>query len=697
MPNDPVSAFLQGFAVVDQLETNRATRKFTAEKQSRLRTLWQREDQAYEREELDRYKFKKGAEFDARMTDLRKQIADEYLAARDSGDAKFAKHLDTKYYGKDSLEFLTQQVINDMVATDPSFGEHIGLSLGQDPAAGPLVKDKSRPVSGIGLLGPRKNSEGGVYIQINGVNGPAPLTKDRSARGGDEVFMGQIGKAELVNIFGPEALGNSWESMVALRSKLGLDEPTAALPGQQRGESTQRTEQQPDVSDAQSRTSDFVTADGTTVRASSAERLGLTQEQVNGMSYDEFNELSKEAGGFATPQTPQIDVSAESPFPAPEIDPGSLQRLEEQGIDPFTGTNVRDRGFSEGERQFAKKIPFVRWAISDVPVTTGDVVESNKTNGTASANELQNGDPATVKEKVPGYESPEDATQGVNTMMQSARKGKRPHPADLFLGLMNVKAGFWSEDEFRQYRRTGQIGQAAEVKFINMGKGILAATTSDGQVRFTQVPGFGDGADGGKPATVQDHAALQALYEKYTQDIEDPGYRQDAINAMQGAATILGAGSDTKSDLASRAKSDVSSMLRGGMDMINEFDEDTIQGLWDAGNLDFSWGDFEIGMNAGNVAISSQLYMSRVGNKFERAHAMRDYTRDFKGMFPAMLEQRMAERVSEIEHKIKQGMAMAQDAGVGVIPTAAGKDVIVKPGDTPHEIRQKIFEVLKKG
>ena len=307
---------------------------------------------------------------------------------------------------------------------------------------------------------------------------------------------------------------------------------------------------------------------------------------------------------------------------------------------------------------------------------------------------------ATAEEKgqansVAAPASNEAAAQIAGSLVASQGSGP-PQPWHVYKAYQMQQVGLISGEELIRFKRTGQLSAPAEAKLQSLGDGNYVIQRGN-QFEFGTHPNAGGAGGGDKPATVQDHAALQALYEKYTQDIEDPGHQQTVIGAMQGAATILGLGNRSKGDLASRANINVASMLQGGMRLINQFDEDTIQGLWDAGNIDWTWGDFEIGMNAGNIVVASELYMARVGNKQQVAHALRDYTRDFKGMFPAMSDERLALRTRQIEEKIQQGISMAQQSGKGIIPVQGGKTVTVEKGDEPHEVRQKIFEALKGG
>ncbi len=219
MAANPLNAFLQGFAVVDQLETNRQARDDRKENRSRLHTLWEREDQKFEREELDRYRSEKLFEFDATMADVVRE-----MEADDPG------FLDVEAAGGKVAGFarVTNEVIRRMIEADPEFGEHVARALGLDPASGSLIRDPSKPVSGIGIipgvLAP--DGKGGLVVEVDSVNGPQPMTDNRSSAGNDPITMRQLGLKELVGIFGQGVRKNDILAAQQLRRAIGEDKVT---------------------------------------------------------------------------------------------------------------------------------------------------------------------------------------------------------------------------------------------------------------------------------------------------------------------------------------------------------------------------------------------------------------------------------------------------------------------------------------
>ena len=219
MAGNPVSAFLQGFAAVDSLETNRQNREFQRENRSRLKTLWQRQDQQFERDELDRYRQEKLVEFDALTRDVvnRMESEDPGFLDADSKDGKPAGRVR-----------VWNQVLNEMVQSDPEFGEHASEVFGLDAAGGSLVRDPTKPISGVGIFPASLSSDGkgGVFFEVDSINGMQPLTKNRTSAANDEIFLGEMGLRELTQLFGQGVMKNDLIVAEQLRNALNLSEVT---------------------------------------------------------------------------------------------------------------------------------------------------------------------------------------------------------------------------------------------------------------------------------------------------------------------------------------------------------------------------------------------------------------------------------------------------------------------------------------
>lgn len=209
---NPVNAFLQGFRAVDQLETNRQNRQiradnatFAKEEQSQLRKQWGRQDTEYDRQIMLRRQEDNLSRFQATLHDV---MNDESLDADFLGD-------ENKVYG---------EVIKNMIAKYPEFGEHMALAGGHDPGAGLLVSNKERPVSGALVVTSDKDpaGRGGVAFELNSVNGKQPMTDNRTANSNDPVTLTQYGMTELVELFGPEVMTNKYQVAKLIRSSAGI-------------------------------------------------------------------------------------------------------------------------------------------------------------------------------------------------------------------------------------------------------------------------------------------------------------------------------------------------------------------------------------------------------------------------------------------------------------------------------------------
>lgn len=223
--SNPLNAFLQGMAVVDRLETNRQRRDYMDqqrmwqhEEMSQIRKRWKREDDEYERQQLELYRGKKLVELEATMADILRELP--------AGSAMFNDEI-----------ALIQEAHKRMIARDPSFGEHVALAMRLDPAAGRLV-DKKNPVSGLGFAPGR-----GVFFELNTQNGKQPYTDNRSSADNDPVTFRQPGLQELVGIYGQGVMTNNFLIAGQLRRMVGADQVTGnALSTQDKQTRTQQPE-----------------------------------------------------------------------------------------------------------------------------------------------------------------------------------------------------------------------------------------------------------------------------------------------------------------------------------------------------------------------------------------------------------------------------------------------------------------------
>ena len=300
MATDPVSAFLTGFRAVDEYETNKQRRAMMDEQMSWNRKLWGEQEKQWARDELDRYRTEKYAQFEARVQDVINSVpreeANSWFSDENMKDGEIT-----------GFSKVTNQVLKEMIAEDPEFGEHIAQAYGQDPRAGALVNNKLHPVHSVGI-----HPLQGVWFQVNSVNGPQPLTKFRTSQGNDPVYFGKTGLKELVKIFGPNASNSQMAITRQLHGALGIERDGSPV-------DTPRTQGQPSGGAA------GASAGGSKTGTGHLERQREFQEN----QLEEIDTASLPAPRFTQEETNAMGPSeAEGGLPPLE---GDVQRSESGG------------------------------------------------------------------------------------------------------------------------------------------------------------------------------------------------------------------------------------------------------------------------------------------------------------------------------------------------------------------------------
>jgi hypothetical protein len=245
--NNPVDSFMRGFAVVDQLETNRQLRSFREEEMSQARKEWAHQDEEWAREANQRRQAKYAAAFESTTVSVMEEVdmqVQEQLRLADEADAagrhdeakKRRKHADEaiKYWtspnpvidGKPAGEaMIVQEVVRRMMLADPEFGEFVMLKAKRDPAAGSLV-DSRKPVQSLILLPPELSPTGELSIaaELNRKDGgTGGMTQFRTDRPNDPIDFVPVNASLAHEVFGTAyATGNS-ASLRLLRNT--LEEP----------------------------------------------------------------------------------------------------------------------------------------------------------------------------------------------------------------------------------------------------------------------------------------------------------------------------------------------------------------------------------------------------------------------------------------------------------------------------------------
>ena len=288
--------------MVDQLESNRQARRlreqagvFAIEERSRTRQMWERQDDEYEYLKLQRYRGQKLAELEATMQAVIMELPD--------GSPLFNDEV-----------ALMEEAHKRMQAKDPSFGEHVALSHGLDPAAGSAIRDKNAPVSGFGHA-PGK----GAFFELDTTNGKQPYTENRTSADNDPVAFRQTGLQELVNIYGPGVMQNDLMIAARLRNLVGADQVTGNPLSTQDKQARQPTQEEPSPGGGSSKEEQITTS----ISSPEDERI---KEERSDAYWARHGELTKSgmsateaartirAERASTEQQPEATTSANKPF-----------------------------------------------------------------------------------------------------------------------------------------------------------------------------------------------------------------------------------------------------------------------------------------------------------------------------------------------------------------------------------------------
>jgi hypothetical protein len=225
--NNPVDSFMRGFAVVDQLETNRQLRSFREEEMSQARKEWAHQDEMWAIEANQRRQAKYAAMFESTTVSVMEEVdmqVQEQLRLADEADAagrhdeakKRRKHADEaiKYWtspnpvidGKPAGEaMIVQEVVRRMQQADPEFGEWVMLQAGRDPGAGSLV-NSMQPVQSLVVVPPELSPLGipSIAAELNRKDGgTGGMTQFRTDRPNDPIDFVPVTSSLAHKVFGP--------------------------------------------------------------------------------------------------------------------------------------------------------------------------------------------------------------------------------------------------------------------------------------------------------------------------------------------------------------------------------------------------------------------------------------------------------------------------------------------------------------
>jgi len=700
---NPLNSFLQGMYAVDRMETNKLNRALAQENQSRVRKLWKREDDEYERLKLERYRGEKLVELDATVQDL--------MMTLPAGSPLL----------KDPLAVM-QEAHKRMVAKDPSFGEHVALAHGLDPAAGSLV-DSKNPVSGFGFA----PGKGTFFELLTKTGDKAPYTDNRTSADNDPVTFRQPGLRELVGIYGAGVMKNDVLIAGQMRALLGVDAATGnALPSQDQGQrQTSRARQSvaPDPVAEQERTQ--VEVDGyvgeseaaiTKTKqvnaANDAKRQGVKDAAVAG-EYQEAEDKLRRIMTDSNAQTgerlvagakklaidlfspgggePQRDWVANPPTQE-EID-GSLgamlkasaaysgekadafggfilDKIHETvyGIDsPTKGQPLTDKANSVLGREVtaAAKPGYPGAKTRDTEATNvGDIRADGNSGSDYTPGKLaqpgEDAGKAMMRTPPPGNAT---AAAGAARSVAAPVRGKRPNLVQMYNAVGLAKLGLISTEQLQRYAGTGQLNEAAkaDLQVLQSGGWARVFDKNTGALSAPIQVAPGDAA-GGAPLKAQ-QASLNYLQDRTKGLFEDrPDRQSEFIAATEGALTILGYPSNSEAGLDARANPDLlNSLVRAG-EFTERYDQDTAQNLLE-GTGDFNplpGSDFSIASNnpgalsvafvADQMGVTSQ----KAANEFLTQWAG-EYAAANKDMSPRELYRNVAQYEKVALNRLRAG------------------------------------------
>ena len=556
--SNPVSAFLAGFGVVDQLETNRQRRsfleqqqEFAAEEHSWRRKAEKRADDLYEQAKIAEYQRKKAVEFEAITTDIQNKVTSQIDAAEAAGDTKLANQLRERWFtGPNAPANLINEGWKRQIARDPTFGEHLAFAFGKDAAAGPLVRDRSKPISAVGFSMPGQAGEGhpgGVWFGVDSVNGMQPMTQFRSSADNDPIFFAQPGMAELVAAYGDSAMTDEFTIMKFLYSAVGGDQPDG-----------QPVEPQKVAANR------AATAGGatTTVNPNAGNTTGISEEQ-QAANLEALRQ--RQAAGDARRAEEQAKRAAALNSGGPqtvdqlfEEGPVSETTSEEPPVNvpsidvPSTVTDTLDLGTPIND--ILGVLPRIPSTVTKMfgldglfgdsgPKNTVQVNEAAKEVGSPPASRLTTKAPPLTEEEVETIPTPpKEVADNIATTLVAKRptyKTKAPPPEDVFMAFMLHKAApdTIGLDDVMRFRQTGTFNEPAERK--------LEHFTENGAVHFfSTVPSTGEvsyvGGQQIGPTDAQKESQRAAINAQYKEPRSDFAVRKDQIDLLKNHRWLNG-------------------------------------------------------------------------------------------------------------------------------------------------------------
>lgn len=777
MATDPVSAFLTGFRAVDQYETNKLNREFARERQSRLRTIWERQDELWARDELKHVQAKRREQLEAYSADLWKSLqlksGEVYKAALEAGDDeqtardKQGQWLND-WFGPNPAEKFNSQVLRIWGQADPEALEHFALANGRDPAAGPLV-DRRNPVANIGIV-PEDLAKGNIelwmeYNRKDGGTGPA--TKNRTDRPDDSVDFVTPTTAAMVKFFGPEYRTMETPTIMFWREMIDAQEAgsprgnmteeqvkqhNAAPPKPSGGAATTASSttnnqtRREQLNEEALATGGATTTDGGTFTSNELATANLTPEQASSMTKAEvieaFEQNSRTVGAVTAASEPEesdLEVVGEGlgyPVVRKRSDRGItadaqdrltdvLRAETEYGPDNLDAVNAADQirlgiggaidvgatGVSGAataagnflERKTRPIREFTGALFSGVPENSTEVAKAPGNEDITRQAVIE--DPSNTGKNAPPVSTEDGSAQAAAKMVGNASQSKRriPFRHEMYAAAQLRNSKYISDEDFQAFGRTGSLPKNVQAQMFQIGNTIVGVTQDrdTGEISMTGALQVGSGQGG---LDTQEEIRLQGLWDDKLRMIEDEGERQLGINYGMEAVNLFRKATDLRADQS------VINMIAESIQLVNQVDNNTIQGLWDkfainafgegGGELIDLSKDYKRQLNAMTISIGAILARNYVTDQRDFTQAMIQYARDYRPGVAEMPDDVFLKKASAMEGEISRATAAARNSedGEAVIKIRDGNKVVgeikVNRKDQKFDVRDKYITKL---
>jgi hypothetical protein len=723
--NNPVDSFMRGFAIVDQLETNRETRSFQRAQRSRMYEMWEREDEEYEKAKLRQYQQEKLVEFNYELDNVIQGIAAEVEQLKADKKFKEAELLENKWFTPNTfsdgefrgVSLAVQEVVKKMQQRDPSFGEHVALAGGRDPGAGSLV-DSKNPVANVFVVPPdaSPNGQASVAFEVNRKDGKlGPMTVNRTESGNDPIDFIPVDTQLMFKVFGPgfadnkmagtRLLGTMFEGDRGNPRAVEKEDATTAgggskeQPGGTAGSTTMSDEEfaarqaQADQEAAARSTPppSPINVEGPDIGLSTT--VPSEEERARSNTLRDRGQLQGDRGPAQDQTTTPIDVGGPAEEPTESrgivgqfqdaataiarrfglageaIERGTEKRraeavetLQKIGHEVTVATTA-PFGITHVDTPEGKAVPVVPQAV-DTPEKAKQV---GATPSTVTA--AERGDQAAMdKITVPGNN---EAVQRTAQVATGPVRGRKPSFIQRYNALSLARMGLVTPEELSRYARTGSWNEPAEWKLNMAANGQYVMWTSEGDMRTGFLPGAAEAANAEAASKARrdllvDRGRALDLAEQqaayYFEEDDERGF--DAfMRGMEEVFEVTGMDDNSLPNLLGRSSSENVASIARSYRLVRMFDEDLAQNLLD-GTGDFNplpGSDMKLPVTGGNLAIGIVADKYGISTPENSAEFYRWYAGKLHAVDPYVDARRFVLSVEEHERTVLARYNAARD------------------------------------